>query len=626
MMKFRLVVFGLGILATSSILAQSVSTLRYMGEQALASGNYASAYKYLLAASKQGDAEAQYDLSTMYSEGKGTPTNQAAEIEWLKKSAEQGFAEAELDLGNHYELGDGVPQNHSVGMAWTTKSAEQGNVEAEYLLGLTYMHGSGGLYPTDYKKGFAWLSKAAAQGDGDAQFEIGKAYKNGTGVARDSGKAVDIFKGIAENGGRSGAGALLQLDEIYTWNNDDKTVHQSDVEKYKWLELYYVVGLSMARPEGSSPWPGELDPSRGMNYLEDDMTRDQINEAQQAATTWWNSYGGKYGNAKAIKRKAHPGPLLYADGSINYERGDFRAAYEDWSIGAKSGDQNSQYYLGTYFEDGKGAPRNYLLAFSWYIKAAEQGDPWALEKVGDYYAAGRGVTQDYVEAYKWLQLAYKAAKRDNTAYIVTSSEEELNQIERKMTPEQIEIVRGTASSTTTALAPSTANLRILRLVLAANGTLTKQMHDKFWASFKGQPQSQVTSAVKALTESLQMFQEYQMEVWKCVQTSYETRHVYKSQRLLTFQRVLPARLAKATTWNPNDQEYKDFMVGFQTGYKQSLSDTDRLLSAAATHQPIVMPDGSTVEVNEALIQQVLSGIKGSIGRLQELLNPTWNGT
>lgn len=441
MTRFWLAVFVIGILATSSVLAQSVSMLRYTGEQALAAGHYAAAYKYLLAAAKQGDAEAQYEISTMYSEGKGTQTNKAAEIEWLTMSAEQGYAEAEYELGTDYDMGDGVPKNHALGMVWITKSANQGDVEAESFLGGVYTSGEGGLYPTDYKKGFAWLSKAAARGDVDAQFALGEDYEYGRGVMQDSGKAVDIFKEFAEHGGESGVGALSQLSGIGLDN---------DVERYKWLELYYVAGLSPAS-HGSTPWPQEFDPSIGMAFLEKDMTRDQINEAQQAATAWWSSYGRLYGNAKATKLKHPTEPLLSGDGSINYMHGDFQAAYEDWSIGAKSGDSDSQYYLGTYFEDGKGAPRNYLLAFSWYVKAAERGDLWAQERVGHYYAVGQGVPQDYIEAYKWLLLARNAAKSDSlTADIFTSSESELSQIERKMTPEQIKNARAAASSATTA--------------------------------------------------------------------------------------------------------------------------------------------------------------------------------
>lgn len=329
---------------------------------------------------------------------------------------------------------------------------------------------------------------------------------------------------------------------------------------------------------------------------------------------------------------------------------------------AVADDADCETSLGFLYLEGHGVSVDYETAAHWLEKSASQADGRAEMLYATLYAEGDGVLQNYVAAYKWILLA--KVHTDPKERYYNAIQKLMDFLAHHMTPEQIALAQQQAAEwrppkltpmenvspltntpgtltqrmpdQTPAPAPtsrgirvsalSPADLRILRLVLAANGTLTKGMHDKFWSTFQGQPQSEVVPVMSALIDSLQMFQEYQLEIWKCVQTSYETQHVYRSQRLLTLQRELPARLAQATKWNPSDQEYKEFMAGFLPGYKQSLNDMDRVLNAAAAHQSIAMPDGSTVQVNEALIRQVLAGIKGSIGRLQELLNPNWNGS
>ncbi|MCK5814317.1 MAG: sel1 repeat family protein, partial [Flavobacteriaceae bacterium] len=59
-------------------------------------------------AAEQGDADAQYNLGTMYSKGKGTLTDIKQAFYWWKKAAEQGDAEAQCYIGAMYYNGDGT--------------------------------------------------------------------------------------------------------------------------------------------------------------------------------------------------------------------------------------------------------------------------------------------------------------------------------------------------------------------------------------------------------------------------------------------------------------------------------------------------------------------------------------
>lgn len=90
-------------------------------------------------------------------------------------------------------------------------------------------------------------------------------------------------------------------------------------------------------------------------------------------------------------------------------------AFDEKSIAAlkqqaASGDAAAQCGLGLMYEEGKGAPQDYVRAGFWYRKAAEQGDTQAQSRLGYLYCSGHGVSQDYTQAVLWFR---KAAEQGN---------------------------------------------------------------------------------------------------------------------------------------------------------------------------------------------------------------------
>ena len=70
----------------------------------------------LIANAEQGDAEAQFQLGSLYYRGEGVVLdyNEAPLLEavkWWRKAAEQGHAKAQNNLGAMYYNGEGVPQD-----------------------------------------------------------------------------------------------------------------------------------------------------------------------------------------------------------------------------------------------------------------------------------------------------------------------------------------------------------------------------------------------------------------------------------------------------------------------------------------------------------------------------------
>jgi len=85
----------------------------------------------------------------------------------VQKAAEQGDADAQYDLATMYHNGEGVPQNYTEAMKWYKKAAEQGYVDAQYDLALMYLKGEG--VSQDYIEGYVWASIASAKGKKDAK-------------------------------------------------------------------------------------------------------------------------------------------------------------------------------------------------------------------------------------------------------------------------------------------------------------------------------------------------------------------------------------------------------------------------------------------------------------------------
>ena len=86
-------------------------------------------------AAEQGDAKAQYNLSSCYFKGDGVRKDIEQAILWLRRSAKQGDAQAQFNLGVCYEKGYGVSKDQTQAVYWYRKSAEQGLAQAQFNLG-----------------------------------------------------------------------------------------------------------------------------------------------------------------------------------------------------------------------------------------------------------------------------------------------------------------------------------------------------------------------------------------------------------------------------------------------------------------------------------------------------------
>ena len=200
------------------------------GKAAYAIRDYKTAAMHFSLAAQDGNAEAQYMLSTCFLNGYGVEKDKIEGIKWLRKAADQDFAKALFMLAVFYSQNDEdkakpVAEKAVPGLK---KAAEAGDAEAQLMLGSCYMDGY--CVEKDKKEGVKWFRKAADQDLAQAQLMLGDCYLRGNGVEKEKKEGVKWVRKAADHGL---AEAQLMLGDWYM-NGD---VVEKDLQEAKeWLE------------------------------------------------------------------------------------------------------------------------------------------------------------------------------------------------------------------------------------------------------------------------------------------------------------------------------------------------------------------------------------------------------
>jgi TPR repeat protein len=120
--------------------------------------DYAKALELWRPLADKGDATAQYQIATLYAEGKGVEQSDATAAEWYQKAAEQGSADAQYNLAVSYAEGLGVKQDDAAAAKWFRRAAEQGMAYAQLNLGVLYA--TKRVSPPDDIEAVKWLELA----------------------------------------------------------------------------------------------------------------------------------------------------------------------------------------------------------------------------------------------------------------------------------------------------------------------------------------------------------------------------------------------------------------------------------------------------------------------------------
>ena len=201
------------------------------------------------------DYEEQKDLRRVYLIPKDS-LEELSEEELLDK-ATAGDAAAQCRLGRRLNL-FGTRQEWRM---WLEKAAAQNNLDAQYNLGVI-------LEKKGETEGIEWLEKAAARGDVDAKYKLGRVYYVGDHISHD--RALKYFRDLAEHGDSHGQ---FHLGLMYY---KGEGVPQDFVVAHSWINL---AASQAADNEGAR--------ARSLrDLLAQEMTKDQIAEAQNLARQW----------------------------------------------------------------------------------------------------------------------------------------------------------------------------------------------------------------------------------------------------------------------------------------------------------------------------------------------------
>ncbi len=98
-------------------------------------------------------------------------------------------------------------------------------------------------------------------------------------------------------------------------------------------------------------------------------------------------------------------PSHYSVGVEAFQAGDYRLAFDSWSLGAYEDSTDAQYNLGVLYIEGLGVERNLEQARFWFLRAAEKLHVEALYNLGHLSLDGLGVEKDIHKALDWWKQA-----------------------------------------------------------------------------------------------------------------------------------------------------------------------------------------------------------------------------
>ena len=162
----RFLVSVLAILSLTVSAAASAGSYQD-GRAAYDVGDFEKAMAIWAPAAESGDADSQYGMGLLYSEGIVVPMDDLQALHWFGLASEQGHGKAQYKLGVMHANGWGVPMSEAEAMKWYTLAANNGVTAAQVSLGTMYQNGFS--VAQDEVEALKWFSIAVKLGDEDAR-------------------------------------------------------------------------------------------------------------------------------------------------------------------------------------------------------------------------------------------------------------------------------------------------------------------------------------------------------------------------------------------------------------------------------------------------------------------------
>jgi len=254
--------------------------------------NYETAIKWYEEASKNGCSVGAVNLASLYAR-KFNGTGKS--FFWRVEAAKLGHVISQYTVGMFYQFGHGeVKEDLSKAKKWYKKAAKNNHVDSQVSLGNIYR------IEKSYTKAVKWYKKAVDQGDARAQVLYGAMYAEGFGVTKSGKKAIELFKLAAEqnndlaqfNLGKAYAGGRLVVqnyEKAFFWYK--RSAGHGYVKSQVELSIMYALGKVEKNIVLAHMWANVASTTDEKNIewrdiLAEQMTREQIQEAQDLASNW----------------------------------------------------------------------------------------------------------------------------------------------------------------------------------------------------------------------------------------------------------------------------------------------------------------------------------------------------
>jgi uncharacterized protein len=324
----------------------------------------ATSIKQLKSLSDSGSIEAQVKLATLYFKGERTSKDRKKAIEILTKAAKDS-PKAQGYLAHIYAGGYGVRQNDAIAIEWIKKHRQSKIMntiisipEADIALRFEDVDGYGLGTTIDWIEATKWHIKAAKLGLGTSQLWLGVAYEKGySHVVQSYEKAVYWYEKAIDAIASSPLGYKSSQAEAY-------------------LGVLYLEGLGV-----------RADKEKGMHLIFEK-----------------NIENFKYRCELALNRTGYS-LVRYGEAYTNLIKQC-----------SELGSPKAQYDLAWAYQQGKGVPENYILAYKWMTLAASKAKPDDLKLFhNDLKLLRNSFTQYQIQkgqdlAGDWFPKKYKAIK------------------------------------------------------------------------------------------------------------------------------------------------------------------------------------------------------------------------
>jgi TPR repeat protein len=168
------------------------------------------ALQKLKEAAELGSPEAQYELASIYAEGRGVHRDMNQALVWGRKAAQQGNVQAQFSVGRTL-IESGNPAQRTEGMTYLQQAADGGSVNATLYWANVVGKGEHGV-PKDEARAEALLKPWAEKDNADCQFVLAALYKFGDSFTDHRDEAYVWMRRAAEQG-HADALSILKSDE-----------------------------------------------------------------------------------------------------------------------------------------------------------------------------------------------------------------------------------------------------------------------------------------------------------------------------------------------------------------------------------------------------------------------------